>query len=134
MWFDIIKDKKPKKVSIEDVRHKWKDWIEGTKEGLEDDFKESRGSPRSTKLDEHEWRESHWREQLRSQKGREGERKKEKIRESYEVPKNYNKIQTIVQMLKHQNKEINKVNILEELEGEVLTVDDNEAIEYILSR
>mgnify|MGYP003147818253 CR=1 FL=1 len=132
-WEVILKNKRPKKVSIGDVRHKWKDWIASEKEILEDDFNYHRGSPRSTKLDEYEWRDSHWREQRRKQKGREGERKKEKIRESYEVPKNYNKIQTIVQMLKHQNKEINKVNILKELD-EVPTVEDNEAIEYILSR
>jgi hypothetical protein len=105
-WQDILKNKKPPKIDMKDFRHRWKKWT--------DSYLSRPSKPQITSLEE--------------------QRKKEKIRESYNVPKNYNKIQIIVQMLKHQNKEINRVNILEEMEEEVPTVDDNEAIEYILSR
>lgn len=46
-------------------------------------------------------------------------------------PKNYQKIHNIVEFLKRQQREISRASILEEMDNP--TVDDNQAIEYILN-
>ena len=99
---------------------KWKDWPTGVKwKDLTDDEKK--------RILEEQLKREESRKGRRNYFSQRGEWKKT-IRKR---PQNYNKIKNIVMFLNNHNIPISRESILEEL-GDLPTIDDNEAIEFIL--